>query len=188
MKSFLFVWVQIWNKHHWTIECWSYSAIKLHVNLHEYINLHNLWCSFHVLDQSVNFHWCMLNLIHKTTNNHAKDKLKKNPVATGWLLHNCSFIIWNPKFFIHCAAGLPVTRSHYSNDEVRWSNIACTKCYQYSNSLENCCILFSKLQCILLSESPTVEDKFLCHTTKNCISLNITVFIQRCYLAFIIFF
>lgn len=129
----------------------------------------------------------MLNLIHKTTNNHAKDKLKKTQLQQDgcYTIVRLSFETPSSSFTVQLVYLL---LGHYSNDEVRWSNIACTKCYQYSNSLENCCILFSKLQCILLSESPTVEDKFHCHTTNNCISLNITVFIQRCYLAFIIFF
>lgn len=81
-------------------------------------------------------------------------------------------------FLIHSAIGLPVTRSLLK----WWSPLVehCLyKCFKYSNSLENCCILFSKLQCTLLSESPTVEDKFHCHTTNNCISLSISQFLSK---------
>lgn len=84
----------------------------------------------------------MLNLIHKTTNNHAKDKLKKTQLQQDgcYTIVRLSFETPSSSFTVQLVYLL---LGHYSNDEVRWSNIACTKCYQYSNSLENCCILFS---------------------------------------------
>lgn len=68
----------------------------------------------------------MLNLIHKTTNNHAKDKLKKKPQLQQdgcYTIVRLSFETPSSSFTVQLVYLL---LGHYSNDEVRWSNLACT--------------------------------------------------------------
>lgn len=129
----------------------------------------------------------MLNLIHKTTNNHAKDKLKKKTQLQQdgcYTIVRLSFETPSSSFTVQLVYLL---LGHYSNDEVRWSNIACTKCYQYSNCLETVVFCFASFNVHYYQNLQQWRTNFIV-IQPIMASVLISVFIQRCYLAFIIFF